>query len=151
MKRFRIVVAEDNFADVMLVREALKCHSVDGELVVISDGAEVIRYFRALDFDSSSLAPDLVLLDMHLPKFDGEEILRVLRSTERIAQTPVVIMTSSAASELERVAQKHAALFYFRKPLTWDEFSELGGIVQNLLTGKLSRGSTPTSTAGAGA
>jgi CheY-like chemotaxis protein len=153
-KRFQIVVAEDNHADIALVREALKTHRVDGELVVISDGAEVIRYFRELDLDSHSPAPDLVLLDMHLPKYDGEEILSALRSTERIAQTPVLVMTSSVASEFEKVAQKHAALHYFKKPSTWEQFSELGIFVRNFLErGKPYQGrSSPTdSTAGTGA
>jgi CheY-like chemotaxis protein len=150
-KRFQIVVAEDNHADIALVREALKTHGVDSELVVISDGAEVIRYFRGLDLNSHSLAPDLILLDMHLPKYDGEEILSALRSTERIAQTPVVVMTSSQAPEFEKVAQKHAALHYFKKPTTWEQFSELGIIVRRLLeSGKpyQGRSSSTASTAG---
>src|SRR5580692_4309009 len=112
-KRFQIVVAEDNHADIALVREALKTHGVDSELVVKSDGAGAIRFFRGLDLDSHSQAPDLILLDMHLPKYDGEEILSALRWTERIAQTTVVVMTSSQAPEFEKVAQKHAALHYF--------------------------------------
>ena len=132
-KHFHIVIAEDNHADIALVREALKTHRIESHLVVISDGAEVIQYFRGLDLDSRSPAPDLVLLDMHLPKYDGEEILNALRSTERIAQTPVLVMTSSPATELKRVAQKHAALHYFTKPTTWTEFAELGNIVASLL------------------
>lgn len=137
-KRFHIVVAEDNQADIALVREALKTHHVDCELVVISDGAEVIRYLRGLDLDSHASVPDLVLLDMHLPKYDGEEILNALRSSERIAQTPVLVMTNSAASEVEKIAQKHAALHCFQKALTWEQFSELGVIVRNLLEGRSS-------------
>jgi CheY-like chemotaxis protein len=134
-KRFQIVVAEDNHADIMLIQEALKMHGVDCEIAVITDGAEAIRYFRVLDLDSRSPVPDLVLLDMHLPKCDGEDILKALRSTERIAQTPVLIMTGSATSEIEKIAQKHAALHYFKKPSTWMQFAELGTIVRNLLEG----------------
>jgi CheY-like chemotaxis protein len=150
-KRFQIVVAEDNHADIALVREALKTHGVDSELVVKSDGAGAIRFFRGLDLDSHSQAPDLILLDMHLPKYDGEEILSALRWTERIAQTPVVVMTSSQAPEFEKVAQKHAALHYFKKPTTWEQFSELGIIVRHLLeSGKPYQGgsSSTGSTAG---
>jgi DNA-binding response OmpR family regulator len=134
-RRFQIVVAEDNHADVMLVKEALKIHGVYCEIVVISDGAEAVRYFRGLDLNFHSPIPDLVLLDMHLPKCDGEDILRALRSRECIAQPPVLIMTSSTASEIEKVAQKHAALHYFKKPSSWVEFAELGAIVRNLLEG----------------
>jgi two-component system response regulator len=130
---FQIVLAEDSQADAMLVRAALQQHGVDCELTVIGDGAEAISYFLGLDANSQSPAPGLVLLDMHLPKYDGEDILKALRSTKRIAQTPVIIMTSSTAPEIERMAQKHAALHYFRKPSTWTEFAELGRIVATLL------------------
>lgn len=131
--RFQIVVAEDNTGDIQLVREALKAQRIDGEVVVISDGAEVIRFFRALDQNSHSRVPDLVLLDMHLPKYDGEEILNALRSSERIAQTPVVVMTGSTVSEFEKVAQKHAALYYFKKPSTWEGYTQLGNVVRDIL------------------
>ena len=80
--------------------------------------------------------PDLLLLDMHLPKYDGEEILKRLRSTEHYAQIPVVVMTSSDAPHDHDRAQKHAAMFYFRKPSRLDEFIQLGVIVREILTGK---------------
>lgn len=133
INHFKIVIAEDNKADAMLVRAALKQHGVDCEITVISDGAEAIRYLLGVDANSHLPAPGLVLLDMHLPKYDGEDILKALRSTERIAQTPVIIMTSSTAPEVESMAQKHAALHYFKKPSTWTEFAELGRIVATLL------------------
>jgi CheY-like chemotaxis protein len=139
-KRCLIVVAEDNRADIVLVEQALKIHGVDCELVIITDGAEAIRYFGGLDLNSGSPVPNLVLLDMHLPKYDGEDVLNALRSTERTAQTPVIIMTGSTASDVEKVAEKHAALHYFTKPSTWTEFSDLGAIVRNLLEGRKAEG-----------
>jgi CheY-like chemotaxis protein len=139
-KRCLIVVAEDNRADIVLVEQALKIHGVDCELIIITDGAEAIRYFGSLDLNSGSPVPNLVLLDMHLPKYDGEDVLNALRSTERTAQTPVIIMTGSTASDVEKVAEKHAALHYFTKPSTWTEFSDLGAIVRNLLEGRKAEG-----------
>jgi two-component system response regulator len=79
---------------------------------------------------------DLLLLDMHLPRYNGEQILQRLRSTERYGQTPVVVMTSSAAPEDQERAQKHAALFYFRKPSHLEEFIQLGVIVRDILVRK---------------
>lgn len=130
---FHIVVAEDNHADVILIQEALALHRVQCEMDVISDGAEAIRYFLALDINFRSPAPDVVLLDMHLPKYDGEEILKALRSTQRTAETPVIIMSSASIAEVERVMQKETALHYFRKSSRWEEFAQVGAIVQNLL------------------
>jgi CheY-like chemotaxis protein len=132
-KTYQILVAEDNQADVTLVLDALRHHGLDCHINLISDGAEVIDYLRGLDLNSGCLAPDLVMLDMHLPKCDGEDILKALRSTERSAQTPVVVMTSSPATEFEKIAQKHAALYYFRKPSSLDEYMHLGNIVRNIL------------------
>lgn len=153
-KRFHIVVAEDNHADVILIREALEAHRVPCEMDVISDGAEAIRYFLALDVNFRSPAPDVVLLDMHLPKYDGDEILKALRSTARTADAPVIIMTSSLIDEVEKLVRKDAALHYFKKPSSWEEFAQLGAIVQNLLERpKLNHSETnPTgNTAGVGA
>ena len=132
-KCLKIVVAEDNNSDVTLVREALKLHGIDGEVVVIRDGAEAVQYFRGVDLDSRLSAPDIVLLDMHLPKCDGADILTALRSTERIAQTPVVVMTSSEAPRDYENAQKNAVLHYFRKPSNLSQFMQLGNVVRTIL------------------
>jgi CheY-like chemotaxis protein len=87
------------------------------------------------DLDGCQGAPeiDLVLVDMHLPKRDGEEILRCLRATERYALTPVIVMTSSPSSILEQKAIRHAAFGFFQKPSTLAAFMELGAIVKRVL------------------
>jgi len=116
-----------------LVREALKLHRVDCEMGVINDGAEAIRYFRALDLDCRLRVPDFVVLDMHPPKHGGEDILKALRSTQRIARTPVVLMTGSSSPAIEKVAQKHAVLYCFFKSCEWEEVADPGAGVHNLL------------------
>lgn len=131
--RYEVLIAEDNSADVGLVREALKTHQVDCLLQVASDGEAAISLIRRLDADSRAPLLDLVIVDMHLPKRDGEEILTCLRSTERNAQVPVVIMTSSESPALEEAATKHAALSYFRKPSKLDDFLEIGFIAKRIL------------------
>src|ERR1700689_662332 len=90
-----ILLAEDNPADVLLVREALEDRAVNCELHVISDGEQVVRFIEQIDSDRALHCPRLVLLDLHLPKRDGGEILKALRSSERCGQTPVVILTAS--------------------------------------------------------
>ena len=152
-RRFQILLAEDNEGDVTLVREAMYGHGFDCEILVVNDGAQAISYLRGLDFDQKARVPDLVLLDMYLPKYDGEEILKVLRSTERSAQTPVVIMTGAPAPKVETIAQKHAALHYFTKPSTWTEFSQLADVVRDVLStpgdgrrDAVSTGADPTET-----
>lgn len=131
--RYHVLIAEDNSADVGLVREALKAHSVDCDLHVASDGAAAISLILRLDSDSRAPLLNLVILDMHLPKRNGEEILKCLRSTERYAQVPVVVMTSSESPTVEETATRHAALSYFRKPSKLDDFLEIGLIAKRIL------------------
>jgi len=129
----QIVLAEDNPADVMLVRLALKEAEVHCELHVMDDGDKAFAFITALDADPQSAPIDLLLLDMHLPKRDGEEIVEWLRSTRHHAQTPVIFMTGSDAERDHDQAKKHAVLHYFRKPSDFAEFMELGVIIRNLL------------------
>jgi CheY-like chemotaxis protein len=127
-----ILLAEDNPADVMLVEHALKVHRINCKLVVISDGAEALRFFRDLDENLSSDAPDLVLLDLHLPKHGGEEIIQRLRASERCSGTRVVVMSSSDSPNDRADAERHSAR-YFRKPSGLDAFLELGTVVKQAL------------------
>jgi CheY-like chemotaxis protein len=135
---FQILLAEDSAADVGIVRIALRDQDLDHVLHVARDGAEAIAFIERADGDRKAQGPDLLLLDMHLPKYDGEEILKRLRSTELYAQIPVVVMTSSEAPRDYERAQKHAPLIYFRKPSSLDEFIKLGVIVRDILTEKKS-------------
>lgn len=130
---FEILLVEDNEADIALVRRALKQHEVPCVLRIARDGGHAIEWIDHLDADSKLRPFDLMLLDMHLPKRDGEEILQRLRSTERCAQTPVVVMTGQDPSTVEEAAIKNAALSFFPKPSTLDEFMELGGVVLRIL------------------
>jgi CheY-like chemotaxis protein len=135
---YQILLAEDSAADVGIVRLALRDQGLHHVLHVARDGEEAISFIEKADNDRKAPGPDLLLLDMHLPKYNGEEILKRLRSTELYGQTPVVVMTSSDSAADHDRAQKHAALFYFRKPSRLDEFIQLGVIVRDILTGKKS-------------
>jgi len=128
-----ILLAEDNPADVGLVRYTLTQHQVECELSVISDGDQVVSFINRLDGDSKLPCPDLLLLDLHLPKRDGMEILKHLRSSERCSRTPVVILTSSDSPLDKQTAEYNAAIHYFRKPSSLDEFLTLGNIVRSVI------------------
>src|SRR5690349_13199696 len=127
---YHILLAEDSAADIGIVRLALRDQNFDHVLHVARDGEEAIAFIERADNDWKAPGPDLLLLDMHLPKYDGEAILKRLRSTESYAQIPVVVMTSSAAPQDHNRAQKYAAMFYFRKPSRLEEFKQLGVIVR---------------------
>src|SRR5438445_1754898 len=120
----RVILAEDNPADVGLVREAFREHHIHCDLRVIPDGQEVLAYIDRLDADSKIPCPDLLLLDLSLPKYDGRQILKYLRASERCGCTPVVVLTSSHWIGDQQTAEKNAALYYFQKPSSLDKFME---------------------------
>jgi len=132
--QWQIVLAEDNPADVGLVRYALAEHAIDCDLRVIADGEEAFSFITGLDLDSKLRCPDLVLLDLHLPKRDGNEILNHLRTSERCGQTPVVVLTSPDANTERQNADKNAAIHYFPKSSSLEQFVRLGHIIKEVIS-----------------
>jgi CheY-like chemotaxis protein len=129
----QIVLAEDNPADVGLVRHVLRAHAIDCDLRVISDGEEVLSFITGLDLNTTMRCPDLLLLDLHLPKRDGKEVLEHLRTSERCRQTPVVIFTSSDQGADCSIAGWAPALRYFRKPVSLAQFMRLGIVIKEVI------------------
>jgi len=135
VRPFQILLAEDNAADADLVRMALKTHEIDCTLHVVHDGAKAIELIANLDGDPRAPNLDLCLVDMHLPKRGGVDILERLRSTEHYARTPVIVMSGTEAPSVEESAANDDALVFFQKPSGVDEYLQLGSIVQRLLKG----------------
>ena len=131
-----ILVAEDNPADVLLVREAFREAALACSIVLVTDGEQAIEFIEALDRGATNSRVDIALLDMHLPKRDGMEILRRLRATKFHAQTPVVVMTSSDAPDDYQNAGNPTTLHYFRKPMTLSGFMQLGLIVRDIIASR---------------
>ena len=129
----QILLAEDNPADVGLVRAALREHEVDCHVRVIGDGEAALSFIDGLDQDPKLPCPDLLLLDLHLPKRDGLEILKHLRASGRCAQTPVVVLTSSDSPFDQGTCEKSSAVHYFRKTSSLVEFMQLGNIVKDVI------------------
>jgi len=129
----QIVLAEDNPADVGLVTEALREHQIPHELRVISDGEEALAFIDLLNQDSKLPCPDVLLLDLHLPKHDGGEILKHLQASERCGRTPVVVLTSSDAVWDRQVGDPDRGVRYFRKPASLGQFMQLGRIVKEVI------------------
>ncbi|MEO8025506.1 MAG: response regulator [Bryobacteraceae bacterium] len=128
----RILVAEDNPADVFLIQRALKQHDIEHELHLVRDGAEALEFVAKMGSPGGSPCPDVVLLDMNLPMVDGLEVLRQLRTRPGFGDTPVIVVTSSdAPTDRARMAELGIAR-YFRKPTDFKAFLELGAIVREV-------------------
>ena len=129
----RILLAEDNKPDVLLVEEALHEHGVKFELSVVNDGEQALELIDDMGLEPS-VCPDIILLDLNLPKRSGTEILERMRQNARCADVPVVILTSSDSPKDRSETSSLGATCYFQKPVDLDGFMELGALVRDLVT-----------------
>jgi two-component system, chemotaxis family, response regulator Rcp1 len=128
-----ILLAEDNPGDVYLVQKALQQHHILHRLYVVHDGAEAMAWVALIGEPGGTPRPDLLLLDLNLPKFDGRQILSEFRKHPGCAQSPVIAVTSSdAPKDRARMAELGVAR-YFRKPLEFDAFLQLGAVVREVV------------------
>lgn len=120
-----ILLVEDNPKDEALTLRALKKHNIGNDVVVARDGAEAIeRLFGPASDGAKPPLPQLVLLDLKLPKIDGLDVLRRIRSDERTRLLPVVILTSSVEERDLMEGYRLGANSYVRKPVDFVEFAE---------------------------
>ena len=126
----RVLLAEDNAADVYLIREALREHAVTCELRVAVDGQEVLEVLTGASANVSELK--LIILDLNLPRHDGIEILVRLRDTG-FRHVPVVILTSSDSRRDRDLAIQLGAVRFLRKPSELEQFLSLGAVFKALL------------------
>ena len=124
----RVLLAEDNSAHATLVARSLEDHGFDVEIIHVSDGDEALRYLRGespyAESDRSPL-PDLMLLDLRMPKTDGLEVLRQIKGDVELHRLPVVVLTTSAAESDVDQAYELQANSYLVKPADFDKFSNL--------------------------
>jgi len=133
IERPHLLLVEDNPADAHLVSEALSEVHLDCELSLARDGAQAIEFIERLDSDPSLAPPDLVLLDLNLPKVNGEEVLKHVKASAACRTSKVLIMSSSDAPADKQRAIDLGATDYFRKPSSLDQFMELGFRIQEIL------------------
>jgi chemotaxis family two-component system response regulator Rcp1 len=117
-----ILLVEDNPGDVRLTMEALKEGRVRNRLHVVSDGVEALAFLRREDRFQDAPRPDLILLDLNLPRKDGREVLAVVKDDPRLRRIPVVVLTTSKAEEdVLKSYELHASCFV-TKPVDLDQF-----------------------------
>jgi CheY-like chemotaxis protein len=131
----QIVIAEDNPADVMVVRMALEQTIPGFHLRVFEDGGSVLSYVDQLDREGGPW-PDVMLLDLNMPKAGGLEVMQRLRKCTARACTPVIILTSSSRPKDREQALALGAAHYFLKPDDFDDFLKIGDVVNETLKGR---------------
>ncbi len=118
-----------------MVREAIQGQDLPIDIFNVSDGVQALEFLFPGEQDDVSPLPQIVLLDLNIPKVDGFEVLRRIRASERYVSLPVIIFTSSDSPSDRREAAKQAN-GYFRKPAEYSEFLKLGSFLRNFLVAR---------------
>ncbi len=122
MKPIEILLVEDNPADAKLTEEALRESATPGHLVVANDGEEAAAFLHREGPYTDAPPPDLILLDLHLPRRSGLELLDELRADERLQRIPVVVLTGSANTGERAELQERPIWRHIVKPSDLDEY-----------------------------
>ena len=130
MSSIKILLVEDNPGDVELTREALSSGKIKNELTVVTDGEQALEYlFQHGDYAKAEL-PDIILLDLNLPKIDGREVLRECKTALGLKNIPVIILSSSAAAiDIQQSYDLHANCFV-TKPVQLDDFLKVVQMIE---------------------
>lgn len=116
-----------------LIRESLGEARVEADLHIVHDGEKAVRFFEQVDRDPATPPPDLVILDINLPKRPGSEVLQQMRQSTRSAKALVVVVTSSDSERDRQVMTNLGATAYFSKPSEYQKFMKLGELAKGLL------------------
>ena len=133
----RILLAEDRDRDVLVTREALNEAMVPHILTTVSDGQEVLDYLYRQGVYADPLRsprPDVILLDLNLPKVDGRDVLRQLKSDPAMCHIPIVVLSTAHHQAEVLQAYRHGANGYIEKPISYDRFVEVIGHFGNFWT-----------------
>src|SRR3569833_2748314 len=120
MKAINILLIEDNEGDILLTREAFEESKLFYNLITIKDGKEAINFFESLRYVEDF--PQLVLLDVNLPKISGHEVLIYIKSSEKYRSIPVIMLTTSSSEKDVMKSYKNHANCYITKPIDVDDF-----------------------------
>lgn len=124
-----IHLVEDNRADILLVKELLDEIDKKIKLSISEDGEQAIDYFESLLLEGKNELPDLVLMDVNIPKRNGLEVLEYLKATPKLRQVPVVMLSSSNSEADIKTAYRKNCNAYFVKPSESDEILEVLKVV----------------------
>lgn len=131
MKEIHILLVEDNEGDIVLTREALSDAKIKNKVSVARDGEEALQYLNNAFEDAEELIPDLILLDINLPKVDGKEVLHYIKTTPGLKRIPVV-MLSTSSNELDVAdSYNNYANCFITKPVDFNKFFDVVKMIED--------------------
>lgn len=126
-----VLLVEDNPGDAQLTRIALEDSKISINLNVVEDGVEAMAFLRKQEKYVNAAHPDMVLLDLNLPRKDGREVLAEIKGDEKLRRIPVVVLTTSQTEEDILKAYNLAANCYITKPVDFDQFVKIVQSIEN--------------------
>ncbi len=124
-EKIEILLIEDNPGDVRLIREGLKGSTIVGHISVVEDGEAAMEFLYRKGRFAEAPVPDIILLDLNLPKKDGREVLAEIKQNDELKRIPVVVLTSSQAEQDITMTYELHANCYLTKPLDLSEFNTM--------------------------
>ena len=125
MKPISILLVEDNEGDVLLTTDALYEGKISNSISVVRDGWEAIQFLEKTGSYTNAVIPDLILLDVNLPKMNGHEVLKVIKSSEKLKHIPVIMLTTSSSEGDIMQSYQNYANCYITKPVETENFMEV--------------------------
>jgi CheY-like chemotaxis protein len=122
IRQIEVLLVEDDPGDVLMTREAFEDYKVRNRLHVVNDGVDAMAFLRREGPHSDAPRPDLVLLDLNLPRMDGREVLNAIKSDPELSSIPVVVLTTSEAEEDVLRSYTLHANAYVTKPVDFERF-----------------------------
>lgn len=129
MKRFNILLVEDNQGDVLLTQEAFEESGDNCQLFVVNDGQEAINFLERIPPYAHVDSPKLILLDINLPKINGHEVLRYIKSNSNLKHIPVIMLTTSSSEKDISACYSNYANCYITKP---NDVADFFKIIENV-------------------
>jgi chemotaxis family two-component system response regulator Rcp1 len=126
----RVLLVEDNPGDIRLTQEALKDSEVEIVLDVVSDGEQAIDFLMKRNKHADAIRPNIILLDLNLPKKNGIEVLKEIKGHESLKKIPVIVLTTSDADHDISKAYSFNANCYILKPVDFDDFSKVIRLIE---------------------
>ena len=125
MQQIHILLVDDNEGDIILTREALEDARIINKVSIAYDGMEALSFLRACVASGKRLMPDLILLDINLPKMDGTELLSIVKSDPDLKRIPVIMLTTSSAEKDILASYDNYANCYITKPVDLNRFMDV--------------------------
>ena len=124
IRPIQLLLVEDSPTDVELTREALQDAKIANELHHVEDGEQAMAYLRHEPPHVNKPRPDVIMLDLNLPRKDGREVLQEIKQDEDLRSIPVIVLTTSAAGEDVKHAYSNHVNAYIQKPINFDQFTQ---------------------------